>query len=155
MIIPFVPTKFLVYAAAAALAVGAFWGYGKYNQRIGASNERAKIEKVQQEIAAAEREARDKADAIHRGRVLATEARADTLTSQLANSQRLLNDARKRLAKPGASARLNDAGTDWLGVIGSCWAEYGDMGKDAARIADKLRGLQDYVDGVRKAQISP
>ncbi len=44
-----------------------------------------------------------------------------------------------------ASGRINEAGADWIGAFGACYSEYTSLGKDASRIADKLRGLQEYV----------
>lgn len=64
-------------------------------------------------------------------------------------NDRLRDQARNAIRerdKAKAASRTYETGADWIGAFASCHAEYDKLGKDAARIADKLRGLQVFVE---------
>ncbi|WP_147400256.1 hypothetical protein [Achromobacter sp. K91] len=144
---------------AAALAAGALlvagvvlerqW-YGARQYQAGADAKQAEIEKRQAAIARAWQEERDRADAQYRGAVLAREAAEKTVAAQRGRIDGLLRQlARRRAEAAGTGGGPDAAGPDWIGIIGSCVGRYEQLGKDAARWADQVNGLQDYVRAIR------
>jgi hypothetical protein len=158
------------YAAAGLLGVvllGAVvverqW-YGSRQYQAGADAKQAEIEKRQAAIERAWQEERDRADAQYRGAVL---ARQQT-ESKLVQAERdrdaafsRVNGLRKQLAARGAEAPYasggpDGAGSDWIGLFGECLSRaeslgrrLGEVGKDAARWADQVNGLQGYIRGL-------
>lgn len=141
------------YAAAALVGVvvlsaaGAWvrW-YGVSQFEAGALAKQAEIEKRQAAIERAWQEERDRADAKHRGAVLAREAAEKTVADQRGRINGLLRQlAQRRAEAASASSGPDAAGPDWIGIIGSCVGRYEQLGKDAARWADQVNGLQGYV----------
>lgn len=143
-----IPTRLLICAGIILLVAVAFWGYGRHEYSQGAKNERIKIEKVQEDIRKAQQVDKDKADADYRGKIYATQQKARDLDAKLVSTNRVLADLRGKLKSAGTCSGLNDAGTDWIGVLGESWAEYTDLGKETARLADKVGGLQGYIRAV-------
>ncbi|KNE28174.1 hypothetical protein [Achromobacter spanius] len=141
--------------------------YGASQYRAGADAKQAEIEKRQAAIEHAWQEERDRADAKHRGAVLAREQ----IESKLAQAERDRDAAfariaglRKQLASRGAAATdagggSDSPGPDWIGLFGECLGRaqslgrrLGEVGKDAAGWADQVNGLQGYIQGLRGAQ---
>lgn len=136
-------------AAGLVLALCAgIWGYGRLQYSAGARDARALIQREQIDIALGQQVEKDRADAEYRGRVLATQMARKDLAGKLVDSDRMLRSLRKRLLDAGTCSGLNDAGEDWIGVLGASWAEYTDMAGEAGRLADKVTGLQGYVRAV-------
>lgn len=144
------------YAAAAvigAVLLGAAvlerqW-YGARQFRAGGDARQAEIEKRQAAIERAWQEERDRADAKHRGAVLAREIAEKTVAAQRGRIDGLLRQlAQRRAEAASAGGRLDAAGPDWIGIIGSCVGRYEQLGKDAARWADQVNGLQGYIRGL-------
>lgn len=153
-------TGWKAYAAAAALGVLLFGAvvaerhfYGVRQYLAGADAKQAEIEKRQAAIERAWQEERDRADAKHRGAVLAREAAEKTVAAQRGRIDGLLRQlAQRRAEAASASGGPDAAGPDWIGIIGSCVGRYEQLGKDAARWADQVNGLQGYI---RSLQIAP
>ena len=155
-----------VAVVGAALVAGVVlerqW-YGASQYQAGGDARQAEIEKRQAAIERAWQEERDRADAKHRGDVL---ARQQT-ESKLAQAERDRDAAfvriaglRKQLDSRGATASdasggSDGAGPDWIGLFGECLGRaqslgrrLGEVGKDAARWADQVNGLQGYIRGL-------
>lgn len=79
-------------------------------------------------------------------------AAADSVSDRL--RQRTSKAIRERDAAI-ASGRAYADGTDWIGAFSACHSEYGVLGKDAARIADKFRGLQLYEQSQGTVKLVP
>ncbi|WP_338881711.1 hypothetical protein WHX56_15195 [Achromobacter veterisilvae] len=134
--------------------------YGALKYQAGGDARQAEIEKRQAAIERAWQEERDRADAQHRGAML---ARQET-ESRLARAERDRDAAfarvgglRKQLAARGSAASYAGAGPDgaspdWIGLFGECLGRaeslgrrLGEVGKDAARWANRVNGLQGYI----------
>ncbi|MGO4398465.1 hypothetical protein [Achromobacter sp. PAB15] len=143
----------LPYLIGAALVVAAVLGvrwYGASQYQAGAGAKQAEIEKRQAVIERVWQEERDRADAKHRGAVLAREAAETTVAAQRGRIDGLLRQlAQRRAEDAAAGGRLDAAGPDWIGIIGSCVGRYEQLGKDAARWADQVNGLQGYIRGLQ------
>jgi len=140
------------YLIGAALVVvvilGVRW-YGTGQYRAGGDARQAEIEKRQAAIERAWQEERDRADAKHRGAVLAREAAEKTVAAQRGRIDGLLRQlAQRRAETTGAGGGPDATGPDWIGIIGSCVGRYEQLGKDAARWADQVNGLQGYIRGL-------
>ena len=88
---------------------------------------------------------RDRADARHRGAVLAREAVQRDLMAMRGQLDRMLRAHGRDPANPRASGGPDAAGPDWIGGFGACYGEYADLAADAAKWADQVNGLQGYV----------
>lgn len=142
----------LPYLIGAALVVAAGLGvrwYGATQYSAGADAKQAEIEKRQAAIERAWQEERDRADAKHRDAILAREAAEKTVAAQRGRIDGLLRQlAQRRPEAASAGGGLDAAGPDWIGIIGSCVGRYEQLGKDAARWADQVNGLQGYIRGL-------
>ncbi|MFY3552939.1 hypothetical protein [Achromobacter insolitus] len=139
-------------AAGALLVAGVMlerqW-YGARQYQAGGDARQAEIEKRQAAIERAWQEERDRADAKHRGAVLAREAAEKTVAAQRGRIDGLLRQLAQRHAEASIAGVGSDAaGPDWIGIIGSCVGRYEQLGKDAARWADQVNGLQGYIRGL-------
>lgn len=144
---------YLIGAALVAVAIlGVRW-YGASQYRAGGDARQAEIEKRQAAIERAWQEEKDRADAQYRGAVLAREAAEKTVVAQRGRIDGLLRQlAQRRAETSGAGGGPDATGPDWIGIIGSCVGRYEQLGKDAARWADQVNGLQGYI---RSLQIAP
>ena len=141
--------------------------YGARQYQTGSDAKQAEIEKRQAAVEREWQEERDRADAKYRGAVL---ARQQT-ESKLAQAERdrdaafvRIGGLRKQLADRGDSAPdagggPDGAGPDWIGLFGECLGRaqnlgrrLGEVGKDAARWADQVNGLQGYIQGLTNAR---
>lgn len=102
------------------------------------------------EIERATQQEADRADAQYRGAVLARETAQKTVATQRARIDGLLDQLRRRSKTAHAGGGSDGAGADWIGVLGSCVAGYERLGGDAARLADKVNGLQGYVRSLKR-----
>jgi hypothetical protein len=153
-------------AAGALLVAGVVLGvrwYGSSQYQAGADAKQAEIEKRQAAIERAWQEEKDRADAKHRGAVLArqqTEAKLARAERDRDAAFARVDGLRKQLAArdaaaPGASSGSDGAGPDWIGLFGECLGRaeslgrrLGEVGKDAAGWADQVNGLQGYIRGL-------
>lgn len=141
--------KYVLGAAGLLLALATMGGYGRYQYSRGVDQERARIERQQIDIALAQQMEKDRADAIYRGQILASQAAADKWAAELDTTSRMLQSLRKQLQTAGTCSGLNDAGEDWIGILGASWAEYQAMANEAGRLANKVTGLQGYVRALK------
>lgn len=132
-------------AAGVVLLGAAFWGYGHYQYRQGVTDTKAAAVLANISIEQGMQYESDKADAMHRGAILARQAAEKDTAAVRGRLDGLLRKHRNDAKTTGAGSRSDAAGPDWIGVFGACYAEYGDMGTDAARLADQVTGLQGYV----------
>ncbi|QKH34618.1 hypothetical protein FOC84_06495 [Achromobacter pestifer] len=140
---------YLIGAAVLAVAIAGVRWYGASQFRAGGDARQAEIEKRQAAVERAWQEERDRADAKHRGAVLAREAAEKTVAAQRGRINGLLRQlAQRRAQTPSAGGGPDAAGPDWIGIIGSCVGRYEQLGKDAARWADQVNGLQGYIRGL-------
>ncbi|MYZ41436.1 hypothetical protein [Schauerella aestuarii] len=100
------------------------------------------------QIELATQEEADRADAEYRGAIMAREAAKKTVATQRARIDGLLDQLRRRSKTADSGSGSDGAGADWIGVLGSCVAEYERLGNDTARLADKVNGLQGYVRSI-------
>src|SRR5690606_22090372 len=91
---------------------------------------------------------RDRADAQHRGAVLAREAAQRDLVAVRGQLDGLLRTHGRDPANPRVGRRSDAAGADWIGGFAACYGEYADLAADAARWADQVNGLQGYVRAI-------
>jgi len=144
---------YLIGAVLVVVAVlGVRW-YGASQFRAGGDARQAEIEKRQAAIERAWQEERDRADAKHRGAVLAREAAEKTVVAQRGRIDGLLRQlAQRRSEAAGTGGGPDAAGPDWIGIIGPCVGRYEQLGKDAARWADQVNGLQGYIKAIQRSE---
>lgn len=135
----------IVGAAATLLLAVAFWGYGHYQHRQGTADAKADAVLAKISIEQGMQYERDRADADYRGAVLAREAAEKDAAAVRGRLDRVLRQYRDDPETAGAGGGSDAAGPDWIGVFAACYAEYGDLGADAGRLADQVNGLQGYV----------
>lgn len=142
-------------AGAALLAALGFgvWLYGNHREAEGyaARDTEAKIELGQRQQALYEEQMKNEQLRAENDRKLqalkaatATELAVSADTAQ--RLRKLANDAIRARDQALAASGTAREGADWIGGFAACQSEYELLGKDAARIADKLRGLQDAID---------
>lgn len=136
----------------AALGFGV-WMYGNHRESTGYAERdaEAKIELGQRQQALYEEQIKnEKLREENDRRVQKLKAETEIELARAATTSERLRvtsaNAIRERDKAITSGRVTDPGTDWIGVFAACQSEYGMLGKDAARIANKLRGLQDQVD---------
>lgn len=95
---------------------------------------------------------RDRADAQHRGAILAREAVERDLMAVRGKLDRVLIANGRDPANPRARSGSDAAGADWIGGFAACYGEYADLAADAAKWADRVNGLQGYVKAIRSKQ---
>lgn len=155
------------YAASALVGVvvlgaaGAWvrW-YGGNQYQAGADAKQAEIEKRQAAIERVWQEGSDRADAKYRGAVLARQQMEEDLGQAERDRDAAfarIDGLREQLARRGTTTatsggRPDGASTDWIGLFGECLARaeslghrLGKVGKDAARWADQVNGLQGHI----------
>lgn len=151
--------------AAVVMLLGAgFLLYGAHQYQAGGDARQAEIEKRQAAIERGWQEERDRADANHRGDVLVRQQ----VEAKLAQVERdrdaafiRVDGLRKQLAARSTEASRAGGGSDgaspdWIGLFGECFSRteslgrrLGAVGRDAARWADQVNGLQGYIQGLR------
>lgn len=147
--------KYVVGAAGLALLLLAVWGYGRYEHSQGYDlrNTEAKLELAAQQAALHAEQMRLE-DA-----VTLADQEVQTLKEQTAirtaSLDADLNRLRRKLAASSqhaatrATSGANGADPDWIGIIGACWGDYAELGKESAVYADRVNGLQRYIRAVR------
>lgn len=140
-----------VAAILLAVAAGIGW-YGHSKYRAGQADARAEIAAQTRALEQGMQYERDRADAEHRGAVLAREAADRLVADQRKRIDGLLDQLRRRPAPARAEPGTDGTGEDWIGIFGQCVAAYEDMGREAGRLADKVNGLQGYVKAIRSKQ---
>src|SRR5690625_1223603 len=142
--------KRLIYGLIAAAGIAAavyFYGYAQYRQ--GVNDERVRQELAHARLEQGLRYERDKADAKYRAAIAAREVAQNDLDSVQRELERVLKDLRNA-EHTTTSDRLNAASASRLEGFRQCVKEYGSLARDAAKWADQVNGLQDYVRGIAR-----
>ena len=130
-------------AITAALFFGG-WLYGQHQYRQGVNAEKVNAALSKISIEQGMQYEKDRADAEYRQAILERDAAQKLVSDQRARIVGLLNDLRNAQAShPGSGP--NDAGADGIGILIECIGDYEKMGAEAARLADKVNGLQGYI----------
>ena len=138
-----------VVALVASFILAWQWhGHARWNAGYAAAE--AKAQALNAAIERGMQVEKDRADAIHRGAVLAREAAQRDLAAARTRLDRLLLANGRDPATPRTGRRPDDSGPDWIGGFAACYAEYGELAVDAARWADQVNGLQGYVRAIRR-----
>lgn len=136
-------------AITAALFFGG-WLYGQYQYRQGVKAEKVNAVLSQISIEQGMQYEKDRADAEYRQAVLERETAQKLVSDQRVRIVGLLNDLRNAQATDSVSGS-NDTRADGIGILIECIGDYEQMGAEAARLADKVNGLQAYFKAlVRK-----
>lgn len=130
-------------AVLAALFFGG-WLYGQHQYRQGVNAEKVNAVLSQISIEQGMQYEKDMADAKFRQAELERDAAQELVSDQRLRIVRLLNDSRNAQASdPGSGP--DGARTDGIGILIECIGDYEQMGAEAARLADKVNGLQGYI----------
>ena len=141
------PKRLAIVAVAAVALIGAVWLYGHSQYKRGAADERVKQQLAHARLEQGLRYERDKADAKYRAAIAASEVAQNDLDSVQRELERVLKDLRNA-EHTTTSDRLNAASANRLRGYRECVKEYGSLARDAAKWADQVNGLQDYVRGI-------
>src|SRR5699024_3015430 len=141
------PKRLAIGAVAAVALIGAVWLYGHSQYKRGAADGRGKQQLEHARIEQGLRYERDKADAKYRAAIAACEVAQNDLDSVQSELELVLNYLRNA-EHTATSERLNAASAARLEGFRQCVKEYGSLARDAARWADQVNGLQDYVRGI-------
>jgi len=141
------PKRLAITLVAVVLAIGGVWLYGHSQYKRGAADERVKQQLAHARLEQGLRYERDKADAKYRAAIAAREVAQTDFDSVQRELERVLKDLRNA-EHTTASDRLNAASAARLEGFRQCVKEYGSMARDAAKWADQVNGLQDYVRGI-------
>lgn len=134
-----------------AAAVGVAWRiHGAAQYRAGYAQAKTDAALAAAALSEGIQYERDRADAIHRGAVLAREAVQRDLVAVRGQLDRVLRAHGRDPANPRARGRSDATGPDWIGGFGACYAEYADLAADAAKWADQVNGLQSYIKAVKR-----
>lgn len=135
--------------AASAVLAWRWHGESKFEEGYATAQAEAQIERLRMQEAMQYES--DRANAQYRGAVLARQAADVLVADQRKRIDGLLDQLRRRPKAPNSGAGVDGAGEDWIGIFAACVAEYEDMGREAGRLADKLNGLQSYINAIRQA----
>ena len=146
------PYKYTIAAVAlAAAGVGVLWyGSGRYD--AGYSAAEAKMAELAKKEEVRLREARDAAELKWREAELARAASEKLIADQRTRIDGLLRDLARKARNSQPTGAADGAGTIGVGLLAACVREYDAMGSDAARLADKVNGLQEYVRSITGAK---
>ncbi|MHA3905119.1 hypothetical protein ACTPOE_16565 [Castellaniella sp. WN] len=147
---PLAVAAILLVIAAAGIV---WYGHTQYRAGYTAAETKAKLAAIA--IEQGMQYERDRADAEHRGAVLAREAAARDLVAMRGRLDEWVRRYGRDPANPRAGRRPDAAGPDWIGGFAACYGEYADLAADAARWADQVNGLQGYVRAVRAKKSRP
>src|SRR5690606_18981072 len=118
------------------LAGGAWWlHFDGYRQGVADTKNAAVLQQIA--IEQGMQYERDRADADHRGAVLAREAAQKDVAAVRSRLDGLLRKHRGGTAPTGASGGPDGTGPDWIAGFAACYREYDSLGEDAARWADQ------------------
>ena len=87
---------------------------------------------------------KDRADAEYRQAVLERNAAQKVVSDQRVRIVGLLNDLRSTKITDSVNG-FNDTRADGIGILIECIGDYEQMGAEAARLADKVNGLQGFI----------
>lgn len=133
---------------------GSFFGwlavcmYGQYQYRQGVNAEKVNAVLSQIAIEQGMQYEKDRAEAGYRQAVLEREAAQKLVSDQRTRIVGLLNGLRNAQASDPSSG-FDESGVDGIGILIECIGDYEQMGAEAARLADKVNGLQGYIKALR------
>lgn len=134
------------------IVIGAAFGihiFGNHMYEAGRYSYKAEVEAKNAALTQALQEEKDREEAKYRGAVLARQAVEKTLSERDTRINGLLQQLRtKHTQNTKTVSRVDGTGADWIGLFGECYADYQQVGKDAARLADKVNGLQGYINSL-------
>lgn len=149
-------TQLIAGGVAALVVVGGIGWYGhiRYEAGYAARDTQAKLDEAAQKAAFYTEKTRlenerNAADQKYQALKSDTVARAADLDAQLSRLRGQLSAAKRQHVDPGAAGGIDGTGPDWIGIIGTCWGDYAELGKEAAVYADRVNGLQDYVRAIQ------
>lgn len=147
------PLAGALVAVLVAAAVG-WYGHIRYEAGYAARDTQAKLDEAAQKAAFYTEKTRlenerNAADQKYQVLKSDTAARAAGLDAQLSRLREQLSATKRQHIDSGTAGGTDDADTDWIGIIGTCWGDYAKLGKDAAEYADRVNGLQDYARAVQ------
>jgi hypothetical protein len=141
---------------AALVMVGGIGWYGhiRYEAGYAARDTQAKLDEAAQKAAFYTEKTRlenerNAADQKYQTLKSDTAARAAGLDAQLDRLREQLSATKRQHVDPGAASGADGQDPDWIGIIGTCWGDYAELGKEAATYADRVNGLQNYVRAVQ------
>lgn len=142
------PYKYAIAAVAlAAAGIGVLW-YGSSRYDAGYEAAQVKMAELARQEESRLREARDAAELKWREAEMARAASEKLIADQRTRIDRLLGDLARKAGNPKPTGATNGAGAVGIGILAACVREYDAMGGDAARLADKVNGLQDYIRSI-------
>lgn len=141
---------------AALVMVGGIGWYGhiRYEAGYAARDTQAKLDEAAQKAAFYTEKTRlenerDAADQKYQTLKSDTAARAAGLDAQLDRLRKQLSASQRQHVDSGAAGGTDGQDPDWIGIVGTCWGDYAELGKEAATYADRVNGLQDYVQAIQ------
>ena len=141
--------QFGVGAAITATIFLGGWLYGQHQYRQGGNAEKVNAVLSQIAIEQGMQYEKDMADAKFRQAVLDREEAQKLVSDQRVRIVGLLNDLRNAQAS-GSVGGSNESREDGIGILIECIGDYEQMGAEAARLADKVNGLQAYIKAVSR-----
>lgn len=147
-----VAAKYLIGAAILAGLLFGLWTWGNSRESDGYARRdtEAKIELGKRQAALYQEQMKNEELRIE------TDRRQQELKAATAAviAERSVSARLRKLTANGVSTSgstvppggTDGARADWLGGFAACYAEYELLGNDYSRAADKLRGLQDFID---------
>ena len=147
------PLAGALVAMLVAAAIG-WYGHIRYEAGYAARDTQAKLDEAAQKAAFYTEKTRlenerNAADQKYQALKSDTAARAAGLDAQLSRLRGQLSAAKRQHVDPGAASGADGQDPDWIGIIGTCWGDYAELGKEAAIYADRVNGLQDYVQAIQ------
>lgn len=143
------PSRLTINVIAVLVVIASIWGYGRYQYSKGHTAARIQSEARALALQQGMQYEKDRADAEYRGAVAARQAVEVAMSDQRDRINGLLDQLRRAKAT-GASSGSDAAGEDGIGMLIDCIDHYERMGKDAARLADKVNGLQQYIRAINQ-----
>lgn len=134
-------------AAIVAALILFGWLYGQHQYRKGVNAEKVNAVLSQIAIEQGMQYEKDRADAEYRQAVLERDAAQKLVSDQRVRIVGLLDDLRSTKTTDSVNG-FNDTRADGIGILIECIGDYEQMGAEAARLADKVNGLQAYVRAI-------
>lgn len=142
------PSRLTINVIAVLVVIASIWGYGRYQYSKGHTAARIQSEARALALQQGMQYEKDRADAEYRGAVAARQAAEIALSDQRDRINGLLDQLRRAKATGASSGSDADGSIDWIGLVATCSSEYELVGGHAARLSDKVKGLQDYINAV-------
>lgn len=144
--------KYVKGAVGLLLGLVAIWAYGKYQHGVGYAERdmKARLELGARQTALYNEQTRLENER-YANDLYVQQLKADSILG-VTNLNAIVEQLRGHLFAAGGQhtssstgGRIDGGDPDWIGIIGTCWGDYAELGKEAAGYADRVNGLQDYV----------